>query len=99
MGIVCKGITLYRQLAFCVSLNKQFDNNKKIKELWDICMVANVKNRHLQNNLLIQWLYVGQVNSHQNTAVVVVTSIASLGWKSIEIPEKYEIMKRNSRKQ
>jgi len=52
------------------------------------CRVANVKNRHLQIDLLIA--VICWTNSHQNTAVVAVNSIASLGWKSIEMPEKYE---------
>jgi len=56
--------------------------------------VSNVKNRHLQNDLLtaiICW-----TNSHHNTAVVAVNSIASLGWKLIEMPEKYEVTSCNS---
>jgi len=60
------------------------------------CRVINVKNQLLQNDLLtavICW-----TNFHQNTAVVTVNSIASLGWKSIEIPEKYKIMCCNYRK-
>jgi len=46
--------------------------------------VANVKNQHLQNDLLIAVIY-----SNQITAVMAVISIASLGWKLIEMPEKY----------
>jgi len=59
--------------------------------------VANVINWHLQNDLLIA--VICWTNSHQNTAAVVVNSIASLGWKSFEMPEKYEVMSCNSRKQ
>jgi len=39
--------------------------------------VANVKNRHLQNDLLIA--VICWTNFHQNTAVVALNSIASLG--------------------
>jgi len=55
----------------------------------DYARVSNVKNQHLQNALLIA--VICWTNSHQNTAVVAVNFIASLGWKSIEMPEKYEI--------
>ena len=50
-----------------------------------ILRVSNVKNQHLQNNLLtavICW-----TNSHLNTAAVAVNSIAFLGWKLIKICE------------
>jgi len=41
--------------------------------------VANVKNWHLQNDLLIA--VICWTNSHQSIALVAVNSIASLGWK------------------
>jgi len=47
----------------------------------DNARVSNVKNQYLQIDLLI-----AVICSHQNTAIVAVNSIASLGWKSIEIP-------------
>ena len=38
-------------------------------------------------------------NSHLNTAAAAVNSIASLGWKSIEMSTNYKITNCNSRKQ
>jgi len=45
---------------------------------------ANLKNQHIQIDLLIA--VICWTNSYQNTAVMAVNSIASLGWKSIEMP-------------
>jgi len=55
--------------------------------------VSNVKNWHLQNNLLTAViLYVGPT---LNTAAAAVNPIAFLGWKSIEMCENHDTMSCN----
>jgi len=58
--------------------------------------VSNVKNRHLQNNLLTA--FICWTNSHLNTAAVMVNSIALLGWKWIKICENHDTTSCNSQK-
>ena len=62
----------------------------------DYHRVSNVKNEHLQNNLLT--VVTCWTNSHLNTAAAAINSINSLRWKLIKMSANYEITSCNSRK-